>query len=44
MVSQEKSKDVPVHVIQAYVRNVGTDPLILNFGSMVSLTLQPLYS
>jgi len=44
MGSTQKGKVVAVHVIQAYMRNVGTDTLILNFGSVVSLTLQPLYS
>ena len=42
--SKQKSKDVPVNVIQLYMRNVGTDPIILNFGSVVSLMLQLLYS
>jgi hypothetical protein len=44
MGSTQKSKVVPVHVIQAYMRHVGTDPLILNSGNVVSLTLQQFYS
>jgi len=44
MGSTQKSKDVPVHVIHAYMRNVGTDPLIPNVGSVVSLTIQQIYS